>query len=91
MDRNNHFKEVVKYFYYDPDKLIIIDIDKPNWDTTLSEILGFNNKWHWENKTPEVNPVIIKKINQFISIMNIPDTHLYYGYLGDNLPFTNNL
>ena len=42
--RQAHHLEVLEYFKDRPDKLIIINIEKDNWEEYISDIFGFNVK-----------------------------------------------
>ena len=62
-DRNNYYKDILNYFKDKPNKLVIVDINDPNWINFISNELNI--------KPYDCNKNIRKKSDQFNNILNV--------------------
>lgn len=86
-EREDHHAELLSYFKDYPEKLIIIDITKDNWQNYVADFLNLQKR---QVEDRNVHPTL-KENQDHMNIVNLVDSFLdsHGGSIGDSLILTN--
>ena len=95
-EREKRYYEILEYFKNQPDRLIIINIESPNWEKFISEKLyftnhkiGFNNRHTKSGKNEHIKSIVDNtfkkfKLNPSNLLVNNEEKTNYYLSIYDN-------
>jgi hypothetical protein len=88
LDRHYHFNKILTLFKDCPDRLVIISIDRPNWQKFLAKVIGFQfERKIFENTTRKSKNYeqIIDSINKSFEILKIKNIERNHEFIDHDM------